>query len=221
VERDWLPVGAALLAFVVAAVAAAVLPPPSSPTGESAVGAFLTAWERSRRSTFVVTSTFRRELDNGRHLDSTTYLAQRPPDRMAAGLGTAEGTVDGRIVRCGSAPDGRFDCLPGPTAPDYEQGVQKEMRAIRSYVTGSPSLYRVTRGEGGCFELTQSGGYPLLPYGTRARFCFDAATGAPTLIEIHRRGSVDTTKASAVRAAVTDRDFAVPPPAGQIPTPEG
>jgi hypothetical protein len=221
VRRDWLPVGAALLALAVAAVAAIVLPRPPNPSGPTAVDAFLDAWSRSRQGTYVVASTFRRELNGGRHIDAKTLVAQRPPDRLTAGLGNAEGTVDGKVVRCGSAPDGRFGCQSTPGAPDYDQQVASELRDLRTYVTGSPSLYRVTRAGPGCFDLDQSGGYPVLPYGHRATFCFDKDTGAPTLVEIHRDGSVDTTKATAVRADVSDRDFQIPPAAGAIPEPSG
>src|SRR5207247_7063490 len=118
------PVAAALAGLAVAVAAAVVLPPPPAPlAGRAAAQAFVDSWSRSRRATFVVTSTFERHLDDGKGLTATTTVVQRPPDRLSYGLGTAEGRIGGKVVRCGSAPDGRYDCITGVAVGDYDAEV--------------------------------------------------------------------------------------------------
>ena len=56
--------------------------------------------------------------------------------------------------------------------------------------------------------------YPSPPYGDRARFCFDRATGAPTRREIHRREGTDVQEAVEVRGVVVAADFRLPVAAG-------
>jgi hypothetical protein len=221
VFRDRVPIALALAGFVVAGIAAFALPAPPATTGPNAVQEFLDAWTRSRQGTYVVVSTFRRTFADGKEIAAPATIAQRPPDRLSFGLGEAEGRVDGQIVRCGSAPDGRYGCVTADGAGDYTASVTREVHNLSTQVTGNPPLYQVTRSGPGCFDLTQTGNYPILPYGHGARLCFDPATGAPTRTEIHRDGSTETTIATSVRAAVTDADFRIPPAAGPLPDPSG
>jgi hypothetical protein len=119
VFRDRVPIALALAGFVVAGIAAFALPAPPATTGPNAVQEFLDAWTRSRQGTYVVVSTFRRTFADGKEIAAPATIAQRPPDRLSFGLGEAEGRVDGQIVRCGSAPDGRYGCVTADGAGDY------------------------------------------------------------------------------------------------------
>jgi hypothetical protein len=221
VRGDRLIVAVALAALAGAAVAAFALQPSRGPLrGEAAADAFLGAWARSRRGTYAVESTFERELPDGRRLLAETHLVQRPPERLSVGFGTAEGTLDGHVVRCSTAPDGGYQCVEGPVARDYDAAVDDELDRLRPYVLGSPALYAVERDPSGCFRLRLALRYPSPPYGDAARFCFDEDSGAPTLTEIVRPEATDRTRATVVRP-VRDADLQLPASAGSLPAPEG
>jgi hypothetical protein len=80
------------------------------------------------------------------------------------------------------------------------------MRTLATYVRGAGALYAV-RDEGNCFRLRLRLRVLSPPYGERARFCFDPATGAPVRSEIEKREGVDRTVAISVRARPTDDDL--------------
>jgi hypothetical protein len=171
-----------------------------------ATGDFIAAFQRSIEGTYVVEADYRRVLDDGRTMDSATFVAQRPPDRIERQFGGITGTVNGKQVNCSTATEGQFKCGVSAAAPDPVQVRQQQMDNLQSYFA-APALYRVVRSGADCFELTQMRAYPTAPYGSRARICFDEATGAIRFLEEHLDGAVDTLDAVTIRGQVSDQDF--------------
>ena len=126
------------------------------------------------------------------------------------GSGAVDARLDGRVLRCGTDPDGQHRCFSGPPARPYDDEVAAEMDRLGSYVSGERPLYRVEAAGAGCFVLELALALPSPPYGERATFCFDAATGARTRTVIERPEATDTTEVMSYAAAVTDADFTVP-----------
>jgi hypothetical protein len=179
-----------------------------------AAAAFADAWQRSRTGTWVVRMAFTRRTAARGHLDDELRIAQRPPDRLIVGpLGAVAGRIGDRTVNCGTGATGVFRCAADQQALPYADEVRGEVSTLRSYFAGRYPLYTVSR-DGGCFTLRLSRRYPSPPYGNRARFCFDRATGAPTKREIHRPEGSDVQEAVEVRAQVVPADFRLPPAAG-------
>jgi hypothetical protein len=85
---------------------------------------------------------------------------------------------------------------------------------LRQQLLGPQRLYDVTATAAHCYDLRLRVTYPAPPYGRRARFCFDADTGAPTLRDIDRAEGRDVQEAVSVSGQVTDADLAAPPGAG-------
>jgi hypothetical protein len=172
---------------------------------------FMAAWRRSLGGTWAVDATFERRVGTKR-LASDVHEAQRPPDRLRTAGGTVEGRIAGRVIGCTTGADGQLSCRDGGPALPYEDDVRRQLDALGTYFVGSHPLYRSELRAGGCFALVLQRGILAPPYGETARFCFDPATGAPTLTEVHKRGSVDVTRAVAVRTP-TVADL-TPPPLG-------
>jgi hypothetical protein len=171
---------------------------------------FLGAWARSRRGTWVVRLAFTRRTVAGGQLDDEMRIAQRPPDRLVVGpLGAVTGRLGGSTVNCGLGATGVLRCGRGTPAPPYAEEVRGEVDALRSYLVGTSPLYRLQR-EGRCFVLSLRYRYPSPPYGDRARFCFDAATGAPTRREVYRPEGTDIQRAVEIRTRVVADDLEVP-----------
>lgn len=216
-EKTWPVVLAALLSTLLLLW----LVPEPSDEGSAAVPAepaaqrFIAAYERSRTATFVVEQHFIRTLPDGRSIEGDTRIVQRPPDdRLVAGLGALSGRLGGRVLAC-ATDDGAVGaptrCTQGPPAPPYDEEVQAEVATLRTYVESRPPLYRVADGaESGCFVLTLALALPSPPYGDEATFCFDEATGAPTLIRIARPEATDETRAVEIRATITEADLRLP-----------
>jgi hypothetical protein len=76
---------------------------------------------------------------------------------------------------------------------------------------GPRRLYDVARTGAACYELRLRVRFLAPPFGRRATFCFDEATGAPTLREIDRPEGRDRQEAVAVTRRVDDTDLAPPP----------
>lgn len=171
--------------------------------------AFLAAWKRSLEGTWAVDAVFERRVGTKR-LTSDVHEARRPPDHLRVAGGTAEGRLAGRVVACTTGPDGTVACRDGGPAPPYEDEVSKEMATLSGYFAGPDPLYRADEQEGGCFGLVLVRTILAPPYGESARFCFDARTGAPTDVEVRKRGSVDITHTTSVRAEPTAGDFTPP-----------
>ena len=79
-------------------------------------------------------------------------------------------------------------------------------------LVGPGALYDVSDVGAGCYELRlRFPRFPAPPYGRRARFCYDRATGAPTVLDIDRAEGQDRQAAIEVSPVVTDADLAPPP----------
>ena len=180
-----------------------------APGAADPVAAFLAAYERSRTATYVVEQTFTRTAPDGRSLTYERRLVQRPPDdRLLVGGGSAEGRLDGRVVRCTTSPDGTSGCTQGPPARPYDEDVVGEVAELRQLVEGGDPLYEVADGDDeGCWTLTLVEAYPSPPYGEEAGFCFDVDTGAPVRLEVRRQEAVDLAVTVEVRRTVTDADL--------------
>lgn len=179
--------------------------------GEAApdpVESFLAAYERSRSATFVAEQTFTRAAADGRSISYPRRIVQRPPaDRLVVGGGQAEGRLDGRVVLCSTAPGGASRCDEGAPAPPYDEEVAGEVEALRALVEGETAIYEVRPGEPGCWSLHLVREVLTPPYGDRAGFCFDDATGAPLRTDVQREDVTDTVITQEVRSTVTTADL--------------
>jgi hypothetical protein len=168
--------------------------------------AFLAAWQRYRRGTFVVDLTFERTLSDGRSLTAQRVMVQRPPRRVVRQLGSVSSTDGGATVACDTVQD-QTVCTP-PASSDYEQTITAELAAWASAFVGDQPAYIVSAPEPNCFELQLARPIAAAPYGDVARFCFDAATGALRSRQVVRTSGTDTEEATRISATVTDADFA-------------
>lgn len=181
--------------------------------GTSATDRFVTAWERSRSATFVAKGTFERRSEfTGARVSSEDFVAQRPPRRMHRQLGGVEGRNDDRLLVCPAPPDGGDRpgaCRLGdPGGPTYAESVVAEVRALGPMVAGRNPLYTVREVTAGCFALEQIRVEPRAPFGIRARFCFDEATGAPSERRVEYEGGiVEVVAVTDVSAEVMDADL--------------
>lgn len=195
-------------------------PPASTVVGDEAVADFLSDLEASLTGTYVVRSTFERRRGEEVVGRSDQTVVQRPPDRLTVREGSASGRLNGRAVTCTGEGRGA-ECLIGSEPIDEAAEVEEQLTAVEGYVTGDPPLYTVVAtgptevvrqgGQGDrCYVLDLLRQLPVAPYGTQARFCFDPATGAPTLLRVERPEAVDVTTAVAVTGQVTDADLELP-----------
>lgn len=174
---------------------------------------FIDAWERSRRATFVRAGTFeRRSEDTGAAITSEDVLAQRPPRRLHRQLGGVDGRDDRRVIVCPAPPADSSEppvCAFGaPSGPTYDASVDTEIAALRTQVAGRSRAYAVERAGDGCFTLEQIRNEPRAAFGIEARFCFDAATGAPTNSRVRYAGGiVEVVAVSSLTPTVSDADL--------------
>ena len=167
---------------------------------------FVVEWRRSRLGTWVVEARFERVTAAGRRIEAAVHMAQRPPDRLVTGLGTIDARRGGERLACSSDEAGQLVCRDGGPARPYEAEVEDDIDVLREYVLGPSSFYAV-RQHGDCFTLRLRRPVLSPPYGRRARFCFDPATGAPVRADVERREAVDHTVAVEVRSDPTDADL--------------
>ena len=212
--RPFLAAAAGAVAGVVACVGLATTgwpkddepPPPGPRESAAAASRFLVAWERSRLGTWAVEARFDRVTAAGRTLRIDIHMAQRPPDRLITGLGTVNSRRNGERLACAPDAEGVVHCRPGGPAPPYADEVDAELRILATYVRGPTAFYAVAY-DGDCFRLRLRQRVLSPPYGERARFCFDPATGAPTRSEITKVQARDRTVAVSVRPTVSDDDL--------------
>lgn len=190
-----------VLAYAVAIVAVVVttrdgeLRPGDRGRDRGAASELVAAWERSLEATFLRTGTFERRSEiTGAVISSEDVLAQRPPRRIHRQLGGVDGRDDRRAVLCPSVPEGGRGparcSFSDPTLPSYEEDMESVVAALRSLVEGADPVYAVERAGEGCFDLAQQRVEPRAPFGVGARFCFDAATGAPTDSRVRYAGGI-------------------------------
>jgi hypothetical protein len=183
-------------------------------TRQADVDAFARAWQRSRTGTWVVRLAFTRRTAAGGRIDDEIRIAQRPPDRLIVGpLGAVAGRIGDRTVNCGTGATGALRCAGDQPVLPYADEAAREVATLRSYFAGRSPLYTLEH-DGDCFTLRLRRRYPSPPYGDRARFCFDRATGAPTRREVHRREGTDVQRAVEVRGEVSADDLRLPVAAG-------
>jgi hypothetical protein len=199
------PALAGALVGVVSAVALALLlGPPARPSAEAA-DAFLDAWARHRTATYVAEGTFTRSVEGEAVLRSAVRTAQRPPDRLEVGPGSATGRRDGRRIACAAEEDGELSCREGEAVGPYEDAVEREVAIFRDQF-GPGRLYDATA-DGDCFVFDLAAPDPAPPYGDRATYCFDDATGALRRSRIDHGRVVDTVEIDTIRTDVRDEDL--------------
>lgn len=208
----------AVAAYAGLLVAAAITTPdarlePGERPDAGTTEAFIDAWERSREATFVRTGTFERRSEvTGSAISSEDVLAQRPPQRLHRQLGGIDGRDDRRRIVCPSPAEGAAPapCAFGePEGSSYAEDVATEIAGLRSLLEGPTPVYGVAAAdEAGCFDLAQRRVEPRAPFGTAARFCFDAATGAPASTRVvYAGGIVEVIAVTDIQAEVTDADL--------------
>lgn len=216
---DRRPLVATVAGLVVGALAAAALAAAGIPRSdqhvitvaapaetEAAARRFVAAWERSRRGTWVVEASFARVTSTGRRLETSIHMAQRPPDRLVTGLGTIDSRRGGERLACAADAQEMVRCRSGGPARPYDAEVEDDLDILRGYVDAERGFYGVLQ-EGACFRLRLRRSVLSPPYGQRARFCFDPATGAPVRSEVDKREARDRTVAVSIRARPTDADL--------------
>ena len=211
----WVVVGCYAAALVAATVTTdhTALRPGDRPDDGAAAAAFIDAWERGRNATFLRTGTYERRSDvTGSAISSEDVLAQRPPRRLHRQLGGIDGRDDRRTLSCPSTPSGDppADCTLGdPGGPSYAEDVEREVAALQTLLGGPTPVYAVGAGpEPGCYELVLLRVEPRAPFGREARFCFDAATGAPTNSRVaYEGGIVEVIAVTELRGEVSDAEL--------------
>lgn len=229
--RARLAVVAALLPLPALAVAAALLGDAGEPRAPAADPVaittapplaepvlrrqFLDAYERSRRTAWLIRYDFTRRLSNGSTLDLRMIELNRPPDHLLVGLGGVSGRVGGRTVVCEEV-GGRSVCAPEGPAASFEEELAAQLSELRDVLEPPAKWYAVddggTRRLAGeparCFRLRRVADVFSPPYGERAEYCFATSDAAPLLNRVERREGVDQRLAREVTRQVTDADIA-------------
>jgi hypothetical protein len=178
--------------------------------GEADAGdAFVQAWSKSRSGSFVVDSSWQRQLDDGSTLDAAELLVQAPGRRIVRQFGGITGEIDGRSIDCYTAPGSGFQCIPGqPTLQSFDEEVAAEAGDVRDAIRapGGPR-YRVRTDDHGCYELTQTRAYPDPTFGRNATLCFDEDSGALRSSERHFDDVVERIRAVSIRTQIQPSDF--------------
>jgi len=186
-------------------------PPKSSPRARSdAAAAYIADWRRSQLGTWKVALRWDRTA-GGSRLEDEIRIAQRPPHRLSEALGSVDARSGDRRLACAAGADGHLRCRDAGAAPPYEQDVAAGEAVLRQQLVGPQRLYDVTATSAHCYEFRLRLTYPAPPFGRQARFCFDPATGAPTLRDVDRVEGRDLQEAVSVSPQVTDADLAPPP----------
>jgi hypothetical protein len=215
-----LVVGVGLVAITGRGHSAPQQAPPTTVISDAMVDRFLEDFEESLTATYSATSTFERLKGEKTVLRDNLRVVQRGLDRLTFRDGSVSGRLDGRVVTCTGKGD-EVSCLAGENQIDVAAEISDQVGAVRGYVDGPELLYGVSaidpqdvRRIGGetdrCYTLELIRQLPVAPYGTLARFCFDAATGAPTMLRVERPEGIDITAAVAVSGTVADTDLALP-----------
>ena len=172
--------------------------------------AYIADWRRSQLGTWKVVLRWQRTA-NGSHLDDQIRIAQRPPDRLSVAAGSVEARQGDRNLACATGEDGRLRCRDAGPAPPYDQDVNAGEGVLRQQLLGPKRLYDVTATGAHCYDFRLRVNYPAPPYGRQARFCFDEATGAPTLRDVQQPPGRDLQEAISVSGQVDDANLAPPP----------
>lgn len=179
----------------------------TAPETAEAAAELVEAWERSRTATYLSGSLLERTTSEGFTVEIPIVVAQRPPDRVVSTGTSVQGVVDGETWVCDEQLDGLLRCSSTPSAEDAAAEVAAEIERLRGYFDGDLPVYRVSR-SGECFDLRLTRAMQAPPYGQRARFCFDEASGAPSLQRVERAEGTDEVTLVSVRTDVTAEDVA-------------
>jgi hypothetical protein len=185
----------------------APVPDSAEETVESAE-AFLEAWERSRRATYLVVTEWHRVTGAGGEMRQTRVLVQRPPDRIRRAGGSVSGVAGGVRYTCDELADDEVTCqaVEDPFADvAFEERVAREVELMWRHLEGPNPLYRVSELDG-CFHLRLVRTMLAPPYGARTTFCFDVESGAVARFRIERAEGIDTEEMVWVRTEVTPDD---------------
>lgn len=168
----------------------------------------LAAWKRSQRATYTLEGAFRRTTEGGTIADDRLVVVQSPPDRIALGYGSWDGVVAGRGVHClREGRSGEFrDCVVSD-AVDRVVTDREEVERLARLTSGESAAYRVTALDEGCFLLRVAEGRLPTPYGRRARYCFDRATGALARTRVEHDDAVDEVIVSSLTGRVDPADL--------------
>ena len=174
-------------------------------SGAASARAFVAAWQRSLEGTWTADgSAVRAGLKN------PVTIVQRPPDRLVRRGQAVSGSVGGREVSCVVDPNATVRCHDGGASPAYATAAARQVADLTSEVGGPAPVYLVSRVGASCFRLRLALVVAAPPYGQAARFCFDAATGAPTVQEHELDGVLDSQQFTAIRPAVNASDLQLP-----------
>jgi hypothetical protein len=179
----------------------------TAPETAEAAANFVEAWERGRTATYLSGSLLERTSGDGVVIEMPIVVAQRPPDRVVSNGSGVDGVVDGERWVCDEQLDGLLRCSSAASAEAFEEDVAGEVATLRGYFDGDLPLYRVSQ-SGTCFDLRLSRAIQAPPYGQSARFCFDEASGAPSLQRVERTEGTDVVTLVSVRTDVTAEDVA-------------
>jgi hypothetical protein len=200
-------------------------PPELAPETPEAAEAFMLAWERSRRATYLTITEWHRVTDVGAELRQTRVFAQRPPDRIRSAGASISGVTGGARHVCDELDDGEVECrviAHELSAADFDAIVDREVELMWRHVEGTRPLYRVSQ-DGECFHLRLARGMVAPPYGHRTTYCFDTATGAVREFRIERAEGTDEERVLWASTEVTDAELAAiadgtyEPPASATP----
>jgi len=154
----------------------------------AAAAALIDAWARWRTATVVTSGTWTRQLDAAEApLTGTVYLAQDPPNRVSIRLSAEVSRIEDQE---------RFDRLNA-----------NELVLVGGYVTGESRIYNVEFGDPGCFVAQLNIWAPASPWGLRAEYCFDDASGALVSARVRRQSATDIEVITDIRTTVTGEDF--------------
>jgi hypothetical protein len=208
-----LVIGVAAAAAVASTTGGGKATKPAVRAAADGAARYIGDWRRSELGTWKVVLHWQRTA-GGSRLDDEIHTAQRPPDRLSIALGSVDARLGNRRLACAEGPDGHLKCRDAGAAPPWNQDVSAGEAVLRQQLLGPDRIYDVTATSTHCYDLRLRLTYPVPPYGRRARFCFDADSGAPTLRDVDRAEGRDVQRAVSVSGHVTDADLAPPPGAG-------
>jgi hypothetical protein len=172
---------------------------------------FLDAWRRSREATYRIVADFSRQSNTtGAELAHRQITAQRPPDRLFIDRDGANGLIGGERVAC-TFRNERLRCNRAEARRTLAEETEQQLETLAGYVEGDDPLYVIEADleteAGACFELTLTKVIVAPPLGNVARYCFDGATGAPTVTHIERDQADDDIVTTQISDVVTDEDL--------------
>jgi hypothetical protein len=210
---SWRLAAVVLVALVgVSAVAALLRDDDDDRAEEDIPQLFLDAWRRSLESDYRTVATFSRTSNStGAELRGEIITAQRLPDRFVIDRDGASGLIDGQRVACVFRTQERLRCTEAEAEVTLAEQAETQLERLAAYVEGGSPLYTIEADleteAGACFELSLTRSIVAPPMGTLARYCFDDATGAPTVTHIERVEADDDIVTTQISDVVTDADL--------------